>query len=169
MQEDIWMIAPKSLIKVNQLGETIVEVLIALVVIGSSLAGAYAISNNASKSTQANHERYQAQVLANNQVEFLDKSIKSGDVTRDNYGGASLSEPAITSALRCFDDNGLPKTGDECSEQSYGGLYSINIQCLNGGETLCNDTGDGYRVFRVHVEWNSLNGGKDNVEVFYGI
>ena len=157
----------KLIKSINHKGETIVEVLVALVVIGSALAGAFAISNRASKSTQANYERYQAQVIASSQVEMLDKNLRDGKVIRSVFGsGVNLSSSGITTNLNCFSDEGAKVSGEACKKRGFGNLYTINIQCLTG-EADCT-INDGYRNYRVFVEWISLKGGKDKLELFYG-
>lgn len=159
----------KSVKTLNHKGETIVEVLVALVVIGSALAGAFAISNRSSKSTQANYERYQAQVIASSQVEVLDKNLRDRKVIRSDFGsGVNLSSSGITSTtdLKCFSDDGELVGTDQCEQRGFGNLYTINIQCLLG-DADCGSS-DGYRNYRVFVEWNSLKGGKDKLELFYG-
>ena len=159
----------KLIKKLNHKGETIVEVLVALVVIGSALAGAFAISNRANVSTQANYERYQAQVIASSQVEILEKSFRDEDeaVNRSDFGsGVNLSSSGITTNLNCFSDEGAKVVDEACKKRGFGNLYTINIQCLTGEADCTKD--DGYRNYRVFVEWNSLKGGKDKLELFYG-
>ena len=60
------------------------------------------------------------------------------------------------------------KTGNDCKGQGTNGLYTVQIECLK--TTIeSNWSTDTYRNYRIHVEWDSLNGAKDNVELFYGV
>ncbi len=153
----------------KQTGDTIVEVLLAIVVISGTLAMTFAIANKSTKGTQANYERYTAQTIANNQAELLKQKMKSG-VQHDSFGTgvATTSVANVTGALNCFNGSDK-KTGNDCKGQGTNGLYTVQIECLkDDSESNCSST-DTYRNYRIHVEWDSLNGAKDNVELFYGV
>ena len=147
----------------KQTGDTIVEVMLAIIVIGGTLGGAFAIANRSTKTTQANYERYQAQVIANNQAELLKQKMNAdtGNVKHNSFNSSSLQE--------CISDTGSFTSGSPgCDRGSI--PYKIDIYCLNDPSLADDCTLDAkYSDFRIHVEWDSLNGGKDNVELFYGV
>lgn len=55
----------------SQAGDTIIEVMMAILVMSGVLGATFAVSNRSLKSTQANHERFQAQMYANQQAEWI--------------------------------------------------------------------------------------------------
>jgi type II secretory pathway pseudopilin PulG len=131
----------------SQAGETIVEVLIAMAVIASSLGIAFASASKSTKGIQANKDRYQGQLYANQQADLL---------------RANTSNSAIrTSIAFCFDATpSFTTTLSSCQRDS---LYNITIQC----SSHCNAV-DTYSTYKIHVEWDSDKAGTDSVEVFYG-
>lgn len=56
---------------IGRKGDTIVEVMIAIVVLGAALGAAFSISNRSVIQTQNNHERYQIQLWMNEQAELI--------------------------------------------------------------------------------------------------
>jgi Tfp pilus assembly protein PilV len=133
----------------KQGGETIVEVLISIAVIAATLGAAFAISNRSEKTTQANQERYQAQLFANEQADKL-RLVKSDDIpTSGSFcieGGDSTN--IYTNTADClFGDNDL---------------YEVLIERLTTTNT--------YKIF---VTWDSItpstNDGKDRIELVYGL
>lgn len=143
----------------KQTGDTIVEVMLAIIVIGGTLGGAFAIANRSTKTTQANYERYQAQVIANNQAELLKQYMKK-TVNHDSFNN--------TSGNQCINDaNGEPKAGVYCERPNV--PYVVDVQCIDEPiATKCSNSST-YNNYKIRVEWDSLNGGKDNVELFYGV
>ena len=144
----------------KQTGDTIVEVMLAIIVIGGTLGGAFAIANRSTKTTQANYERYQAQVIANNQAELLKQKMNTENpdpakkVMHNSFNDTLVQE--------CLDNGGKTNSCDSGTIP-----YKIDISCLDGA-ALCVDSSK-YNNYKIRVEWDSLNGGKDNVELFYGV
>lgn len=144
----------------KQTGDTIVEVMLAIIVIGGTLGGAFAIANRSTKTTQANYERYQAQVIANNQAELLKQKMNlevsppATKVMHNSFNDTSVQE--------CLDNGGKTTSCDSGTIP-----YKIDISCLDV-VSLCTP-GSTYNNYKIRVEWGSLNGGKDNVELFYGV
>lgn len=145
----------------KQTGDTIVEVMLAIIVIGGTLGGAFAIANRSTKTTQANYERYQAQVIANNQAELLKQkmNVENPDTAKKVMHNSfnDLFE------LECLAEDGKA-SGNSCEQGTI--PYEIDISCLDGA--ACVD-GSTYNNYKIRIEWDSLNGGKDNVELFYGV
>ena len=147
----------------KQTGDTIVEVMLAIIVIGGTLGGAFAIANRSTKTTQDNYERYQAQVIANNQAELLKQKMNAdtGNVKHSSFNSTTTQE--------CISDAGSLTSGSPgCDRGSI--PFKIDIYCLNDSALVDDCSSDAkYSNYRIHVEWDSLNGGKDNVELFYGV
>ena len=161
------------MLKLNNRGDTIVEVLIAVVVLGGVLGMAFATANRSSKATQMNYERYQAQIIANNQAELLRVQMDATlppSVKHNQFGiGVDVGNLANMTNLNCFNNANAKATGNACENLGDNSLYTVQIECLNGGGSLpCANINAKYQNYRIHVEWDSLNGGKDNVELFYG-
>lgn len=149
---------------INNKGETIVEVLIAIVVLGAALGSALAISNKSVKQTQANHERYQAQLYANEQAELLRQDyalfITNGN-NRTNYDPGKGAGSPVGAGL-CYSASKPPICTDRDDPQNYDTVISD----LSGGAL----TGVTAKTYRIVVSWDSLiNGTQDKVEVIYGL
>lgn len=141
------------MIILNPKGDTIVEVMIAIVVIGAALGSALAISNRSSQQTQANHERYQAQLKANEQAELLRQdyaqAISTG-TTRSSYNPTPASGVCTTPCL----DIDPPQN------------YDITVSPVAGGKLGSIQE----KTYRITVMWDSLvNDNQDKVEIIYGL
>jgi Tfp pilus assembly protein PilV len=153
--------------KINQFGDTIVEVLIVASILAATLGGAFAIANRSNKGVQANKERHQAQLIANSQVERIRSTIDV-DANRQQY------KTWNTMSKGCIDVEGVipvnptnnckTANGDSFSAT---GLYNVSIECVG----VC-DAASTYNTFKIRIEWDSITGGdstgKDNVELYYG-
>ncbi len=150
--------------RLNSKGETIVEVLIAIAVLSAALGGAYAITTSSQKTLQANHERYQAQLLANRQAEML-KSYANEDFESFKRLNGSLpfcAETFLNPTSPQFD----PATDTTSCVDGPNGLYRVLVypreRTVNGNVII--DT------FLIEVTWDSLlQDGKDKVDLYYGI
>ena len=69
----------------RQRGDTIIEVLLAMTVIGMSLGISYGIANRATQTGRQAQERTEALKLAESQLELLKGNINSGAITRAAY------------------------------------------------------------------------------------
>ncbi|MBP7834830.1 hypothetical protein KA025_01955 [Candidatus Saccharibacteria bacterium] len=152
--------------KLNKAGDTIVEVLIVVTVLAITLSGAYTIASRSTSGVQANKERYQAQLIANGQVERIRSNIAI-ITNRNAYNAWTSSSPgciymtgaSITGLVNCTTNDGVIFDGN--------GLYQVRLECVAG--CLSSDT---YSTYKIRVEWDSINSdnasGKDNVELYYG-
>jgi len=144
--------------KLRQSGDTIIEILIALSVLTFALSMGYATANRSSKAMQANKDRYQAQLYANEQADKIRDSIEA------NRTFLKISH--TTAARQCLSPGEVgtaPKTIAGCQQKGATGIYDFDIQCV----TDCSIPSS-FNVFKVRVEWDSLNGTRDNVELYYG-
>lgn len=115
----------------NQAGDTIVEVLICISVIGAVLLGAYAASSNSLRSLQDAQERTQAQKLVETQLERLRDATKrpgSGcflDVTMETVGTCMIaksanSQPVYTMSISTPDGSGTYTVSAKWVRQANG-------------------------------------------------
>jgi Tfp pilus assembly protein PilV len=151
----------------NNTGDTIVEVMIAIVVLGAALGGAFAISNRSQLATQANHERFQAQVLANGQAERLRLAYKAHvDSGSERADFDNPSAGTCLNSAAAWESNAV-----NCD--AILSWYSIRLTKLNNGLAL-GDAGAAVGsalTYRILVEWDSLTNknSKDRVELIYGL
>lgn len=147
----------------KQTGDTIIEVLIAIVMISGVLGATFAIANRSQKTTQANHERYQAQLLANQQAEWLK--------ARSNTARASLTALDLAKKYCAKNTKDIVEittaNPDICK---FNDLYYITITPKQNDKYISGSPpGVETNTFFIKVEWDSLTGGTDKVELVYGI
>jgi prepilin-type N-terminal cleavage/methylation domain-containing protein len=168
---------------VNQRGDTIVEVLISIAIIGSLLAATFVVMNINFKATQQAHERTEAVKLAEKQVEqikentefFAASSPRSAWQNRGEllcFGTLTAEVPEAVgthsiygpSAVNLTDWNNntepLKSTADggsyneKCTKQGNGARYFTLFRYEDG-------------VFTARVHWNGVNGLRSGVTVLY--
>lgn len=146
----------------NRRGDTIVEVLIAMTVLAFALGTSFAIVSASNKGIQANKEQYQAQQLANKQIELL-------RITGGGYNGITRTQ----FSKGCIQDNGtvIANEADECKGVAMGGdnIYWVSIQCPGGVPANCNTGKNEFTVYNVQVHWDNVKGGRSWVVMEYGL
>lgn len=126
-------------------GDTIVEVLISILVVGTVLGGSYVAANRYFKNIRQAQEYTNALKIAEGQVEQIKSYIDNGD-----------NSPKTTSSGFCFNNNAITTT---CTINT---LYTANI-------TRAVDANGAY-VFTVVVSWASLTSNSDsNVQLTYKV
>lgn len=157
-------------------GDTIVEVLIAVVVISSMLVGAYSIANKSTQQIRMSQERSESSGLTTAVLEQL-KSNDS-DLTNSNYlnkwvcynlgsSQAGVSLVNYPSASKTDVPNWKPELFGSASDTST----SYNSDCLfstNGGAeyiTFVKHTTDDF--YEVQTRWDGLNGQRQQQTLLY--
>lgn len=136
----------------NLKGDTIVEVMIAIVILGAALGTVFAVSGSSQKQTQVNHERTQAQLLANDTADQIVRDYNSKDISLESYVSGLANN-------FCFEQNTANVNTTPPCVYNTGPDYEVTIQ---------KDSGN--RVFLITVEWDSLIGStRDRVQLYYGI
>lgn len=138
---------------INKKGDTIVEVMIAIVILGAVLGGAFAISNKSQQNAQANHERYQAQLLANQQAELLRQAYAA----YINSGTRAGFDSTFGNLVFCL---GQPSS---CTN----GIYTIAVQRVPDANT--GSAGAPSLTYNIKVSWDGLNGQRQNLDLVYGL
>lgn len=137
----------------NQAGDTIVEVLIAIAVISLVLVGAYVTTTKNMASTQDAQERTQAVKLVESQIEYFRQaggSVASGDCFDDSAneqhaGGNQGSNPCIL-----LSDGSMAGHTDQPA-------YTVSIR------PNTNPVG----TYTIEAQWASLTGSTNNVTMYY--
>jgi Tfp pilus assembly protein PilV len=127
-----------------QAGDTIVEVMIAIVVISTVLAGAFWVSRNSLKNVRDSEEHSQALKLAQGQVEWLRQAaMKVSDSSK------------LPASAFCFDATGATQSGAACTT----GLYTLSIASV---PPVAN-------TYQVTARWDSIKGGVGQVQLSYRV
>ncbi|HLB66385.1 MAG TPA: hypothetical protein VJJ78_02200 [Candidatus Saccharimonadales bacterium] len=149
------------MIRFNNRGDTIVEVLLALTIVSSMLGGAYVLSNRSLSNSRGSQERGEALKIAEAQLERLKSSINNGNddafnstnifcMNESNNVTAATSPtlglvPALNSAQ---DDLNIYTT--DCKIQKQSLPYYVAFETESSSQ------------FYVHVRWDSLTGPSHN-------
>jgi type II secretory pathway pseudopilin PulG len=147
--------------KLNHTGDTIVEVLLSLGVLGMVIVGAYTIASRSLRSAQRAQERTHATKLAEGQVDklkYLSESADARDVISfSDIAGATQSAPKCLNRDKA-DGNYLKA-----------GLVSGG-KCVDGIFTYSVSHEDSNNLFTVKVTWALLGGGRqENVTIQYRV
>lgn len=126
------------MVKLNSKGETIVEVLISIVVVGSVLAGAYFTANRSSQQTRAAIERTEALKAAESKVEMLRNLSKTPGLNLASGVAYCIEASAATVSTTCK------------VEPRY------NVLTKLVGET-----------YSITAEWDSVLGSKEKLTMYY--
>ncbi len=148
---------------VNQKGDTIIEVLLAMSIIGLVLGASFGIANRSVQIGQSAQERTEALKIAESQLEifkseyFTNSSIQSRDESRPfclATGAVSVEVKEITDA-ECQNINGngqsglfsvsiIPPNADTATDPS--GAYEIKVIWARLGSSLSEDEADNSRL-----------------------
>lgn len=145
----------------NQRGDTIVEVLFALGILGAVLGSSYVVVSRNVITNRASQERLQAVKIAESQFEKLKIKVASDDTMYDRSGFCltNTNNVVLSSALDCKMD----AAGDATTAPLQ---YRVTISRDNylpyGGNPRA-----GTR-FKINVTWaNVRGGGDDKLDYFY--
>lgn len=146
----------------NQIGDTIIEVLLAVGILSLVLTGAYTISGRSFNNIRQAQEHTVALKLAEAQIEQLKQlALNSGNDTTiptpynifnyvpnfcTDYIGSGLQIIQDTQP-QCVISNGVP--------------YAISISRINNGIHS--------RTFTALIKWDSINGGQNTVTLTYNL
>lgn len=148
------------MMRIGQKGETIVEVLIAVVVLSSALGGAFAIANRSQSTIQANNERYQAQLIANQQADLLRAFVTQGSTQRTQTTTGNFCLSASGSGITRVSNPSATSFDPSCIRNT---LYEINITNTTSPVSPIFD------IYKIKITWDSvINGQEDTVELYYG-
>ena len=127
----------------KQAGDTIIEVLIAMSVVGLVLAGAFGITNRAVLTGRAAQERTDALKIAESQLELLKVYAKDSTFNGGLFSTFCIDQGAASASVSAVDsaDTTMCKG---VNEQGGVGIYDITIE-LNSG------------TYEVKLSWDEIN------------
>lgn len=147
----------------SQKGDTLVEVLIAMVIVSVVLGGAYVSSNNSFKATQTAKERDIALRVAESQVERI-RGFKT-----QQPNAPINNDTCFTPALAMVGNSGLPPL-DTDNLRGTGGSYNAACVVTSVGATYAPGVNDipyhsdiqaSGNDYTVHVRWPRSGGGQN--------
>lgn len=142
------------MLKINQRGETIVEVLICIAVLSLGFGSSFLLSNHATKTAASNGYYYQAQLYANQQITLLHAYATVNSDFRSQSSWFSMKQDGTLSTS--------PQTIYPVS--SDGINYVIKIQNTQSGLSRS------YNVFDINVSWQTGSSGSvmGSLDIYYG-
>ncbi|MDQ5885877.1 MAG: Prepilin-type N-terminal cleavage/methylation protein [Patescibacteria group bacterium] len=155
----------------SEAGDTIVEVLIAIMVISSMLVGAFSIVNKSSMQIRASQERTEASRITTSLLEKI-----------KNDSGPFVQDPPNTN-WRCDTSGGSVPAGPGSvpTEMTLSSLpvFQSSSDTVAGYNTACGRDNGGVTyitiyshdpitdVFRIVTRWDRAGGGRDQLEMVY--
>ncbi|HSX53221.1 MAG TPA: prepilin-type N-terminal cleavage/methylation domain-containing protein [Patescibacteria group bacterium] len=171
---------------ISQTGDTIIEVLITMAILGLVLAGAYAATSHSLNTIYGAQQRIEALKLVEGQIERLD--VLSNNATQATMGSTSSIFGAIK--IFCLDSSSnvtIANSSPVGGLTINGGLPALQTDTLTSYVPTCSlgpnstyflsierydDAGPNTgAIFKLHVRWASAAGsasfGKDEVIIRY--
>ena len=145
----------------NQRGDTIVEVLFALAILGAVLGSSYVVVSRNVITNRTAQERLQAVKIAESQFEKLKIKVASDDTMYDRTGFCLTNQNAAV--LDTTNDCKMDAAGDATTEQpQYRVAITRDAYLPFGGNPRA-----GTR-FKITVTWLNVRGsGDDTLDYFY--
>lgn len=131
----------KPLLK--QSGDTIIEVLIAMTVIGMVLGASFAIANRATLTGRAAQERTEALKLAESQLELLKVYAKDPSFNGGLFSSFCIDQATPGAGTAAVDSNDTAICKD-INGQGGAGIYSVAITQNSG-------------TYEVKLSWDEIN------------
>ncbi len=167
----------------TQAGDTLIEVMIALAIIGLVIAVSYSTANRALQVGRRAQERTEALKEAESQIETL-KAIGSLTGTNDIFStvpGGPTDPSFCVSSTGLFEQNTINpdvlSAGTNLDVAPSGvpsGSTTYNSSCTGGIDgrykksiTRVDDTITGQSTFTVRVRWDRIGGSRDEVVILY--
>jgi len=160
----------KNVLVLKQAGDTIVEVLVVLAVVGSALSISYAIANHSLVGVRQSHEHSEALQLVQGQLEELRAYVASNSSQIINasavVGTADFCfDPADATTINLINSADLQDSpNDTANHCQADNLYNLDIICKPLSGSDCTSGG----TYTVQAGWaNATGDGQDNVSLVY--
>jgi len=152
----------------NIQGDTIIEVLVSIVVLGVILSGAFVTANNSLKTIREAQERVQAVGLAQAQLEDLRANAANIFAVSGNSSYATGTPFCFSTPTSISAATSLSCTNVTLSAGSVGYGISITGSARNSSQAALNINTN---TFKVTVSWSGpvLDGSKSYAYLFYRI
>jgi len=139
--------------RINQKGETIVEVLICIAVLSLGFGSSFLLSNHATKTAASNGYYYQAQLYANQQITLL------------HVYATGNSDFRSQSSFSMNQDGTLSTSSQTIYPITTGGInYVVKIKNTQPGLSRS------YNIFDINVSWKVGSSGSvmGSLDIYYG-
>lgn len=152
------MLRKKLLLKsLNIRGDTIIEVMLVLAILGLALSISYSAASTSLLAARQAQESSQAASLMQSQIELLQANRKQVDSTQPNYiyqaGSFCMNPDPAANAVQSF-ASGCDFNNDG-SALEPAGRYNVRID-----QTVAN-------TFRLVVSWDDVAGNEENTATFF--
>ena len=152
---------PNPLKQSNQRGDTIVEVLIALAIISSVLAGAFFVTNRSTQNVRDTEEHTQALQLLQGQIERVRADV--------NDGAQNSDFPSYF----CYDKDSQLQIATSSSDFSkcpndLSGSSGVAYEFLIAKADTPGGSGNN-KLFTASVHWDGLHGQANSEQLLYKI
>ena len=157
------LINSKTRSKLGQSGDTIVEVLLAVLVITSVMAGAFTVTSKSVKATRDSQEHAQGVKLIESELESLRAAVTNGKTIPASGAFCLVGGNVVTySTANCtFDQTGVITPSAQPG-------YDTQISRCATGNTLCSTVNND--LFVVSTQWVSIaNSTKATEKIFYQV
>ncbi len=145
-------------IKLNDQGDTIVEVLIAIAIVSSVLAGAFTVTQKSTLAVRDSQERGEALQLLQGQLE----QVRSVAVKAKN-----TSDPIFSTSPQYFCMN------TTTNQRVNSNNATFDSTCKDMGDTDLYDVTISYdstnNVFNLTNKWDGMDGGQNQVQLAYKV
>jgi type II secretory pathway pseudopilin PulG len=164
----------KILKRLGRRGDTIVEVLVAIVVVSGTLGTAFSTMNSGTQGTRAAHERAEALKLVETQVELLKAAHENRNANvngrvnafclEDDTSGIIVHESFSTpQSVGSLDGQDLSDYDANCRDNSIPAGYNLSISEASSG-------GPDAGKYTVRARWENINGRtRDQIEIKYKV
>ncbi|CAN5698526.1 hypothetical protein BH23PAT2_BH23PAT2_03200 [soil metagenome] len=156
--------------RLNQKGDTIVEVLIALAIIGMVLGGAFATADRSIRVMRQSQERTEAVKVAENQLEII--KARASIVDPEPGSNVFIDDNdfciATDGTVSTFDLGFVLTPYNELPPDSDFDGYPLECEALDRYFSHVSYDGDNYDRFTITVRWLRLGGDIDQVQVVQG-
>lgn len=149
-------------IKRNQAGDTIIEVLLAIAIVGMVLGASYSTATRALRSGRFAQEHTEALKLAESQMEKLKYLASVYSEANPPTAAQDIFNTGVNQNVFCIDDNFMKVLA---SDGTYTSLCS-NISGLYKVSTTYDNTSS-VSLFKVVVTWERTATTQGNVSVSY--
>ncbi|HUD07760.1 MAG TPA: hypothetical protein VMQ52_01640 [Candidatus Saccharimonadales bacterium] len=160
---------------IEQTGDTIIEVLVAMGVLMMILVGAYVTANRSLHSERDGQEHTEALTIAQGQVEDLHAGYQLNTNLCFNPSNPTTStdgQYCYENSAGQFDTSSLKTTNGLLPASAYwyeitaSHIYDITLATVTNDSTGLSTTVIS-PTYEVTVSWPSLSGGTDNVQLYY--
>jgi prepilin-type N-terminal cleavage/methylation domain-containing protein len=154
--------------RLSQSGDTIVEVLIAIAIVSSVLAGAFSVTQKSVRAVRSSQEHAEMLQLLQGQVELV-RAIAVNDIPGSAalFGtvGSYYCIDTSSKALQIYSGGEVAPAGNLANVpaacKGLSGLYNIGIKATKSV--------DGNYTFTFNGWWDAQGGGTNNMQLSYKI